>query len=237
MDIKQLMFEFVIDCKFGGFDFLIVEGCVGVFWVVVLIVVEICDQLLCFGYECVFVCWFGMDLIEVCSEVECVVCGGGVLQQFWWEELCVDFVIGVVFVVLVMLVSLFCSFDVVVECDVLMGVLQYGYQVDQVFLNCVLVLLFCILGLDVVCEVVVVVLDCIRVGWVMDVVNSVCEFYCFFGGELLMMLFFVCDEECVVVIVIDFVCCFILCQFEYEKQEFFGVVQCVFVDFDGGWVL
>ena len=241
MDSKQPMFEFAIDRKLGGFDLSTVEGRVGALRAAAPIVAEIRDQLLRPGYERVLARRLGMDPTEVHSEVERVARRGGATSrpapQRRDDAPSVDGAGGGQSFAPVTLASLPRTADVAVERDALMGVLQYGHQLDQALLTRALEGPFRTAGLDAVREAVASAPDRTRAGWVTEAVNAVREPYRSLAGELLMTPFPARDEEGAVASATDLARRLIMRGLEHEKQELLGAVQRVPADSDGGRAL
>ncbi|MFB4352058.1 DNA primase [Microbacterium sp. LS_15] len=241
MDSKQPMFEFAIDRKLGGFDLSTVEGRVGALRAAAPIVAEIRDQLLRPGYERVLARRLGMDPTEVHSEVERVARRGGSTSrpepQRRDDAPSVDGAGGGQSFAPVTLASLPRTADVAVERDALMGVLQYGHQLDQALLTRALDGPFRTAGLDAVREAVASAPDRTRAGWVTEAVNAVREPYRSLAGELLMTPFPARDEEGAVASATDLARRLIMRGLEHEKQELLGAVQRVPADSDGGRAL
>lgn len=240
MDSKQPMFEFAIDRKLGGFDLATVEGRVGALRAAAPIVAEIRDQLLRPGYERVLARRLGMDPTEVHNEVERVARRGGASarpeSQRRDEAPSGDAAPGQGFAP-VTLASLPRTADVAVERDALMGVLQYGHQLDQPLLSRALQGPFRTPGLEAVREAVAAAPDRTRAGWVTEAVNAVREPYRSLAGELLMTPFPARDEEGAVASATDLARRLIMRGLEHEKQELLGAVQRVPADSDGGRAL
>lgn len=241
MDSKQPMFEFAIDRKLGGFDLSTVEGRVGALRAAAPIVAEIRDQLLRPGYERVLARRLGMDPTEVHSEVERVARRGGASSrpepQRRDDAPSVDGAGGGQSFAPVTLASLPRTADVAVERDALMGVLQYGHQLDQALLTRALEGPFRTAGLDAVREAVASAPDRTRAGWVTEAVNAVREPYRSLAGELLMTPFPARDEDGAVASATDLARRLIMRGLEHEKQELLGAVQRVPADSDGGRAL
>ncbi|MFB4351218.1 DNA primase [Microbacterium sp. CR_7] len=240
MDSKQPMFEFAIDRKLGGFDLATVEGRVGALRAAAPIVAEIRDQLLRPGYERVLARRLGMDPTEVHNEVERVARRGGASarpeSQRRDDAPSGDAAPGQGFTP-VTLGSLPRTADVAVERDALMGVLQYGHQLDQPLLSRALQGPFRTPGLEAVREAVAAAPDRTRAGWVTEAVNAVREPYRSLAGELLMTPFPARDEEGAVASATDLARRLIMRGLEHEKQELLGAVQRVPADSDGGRAL
>lgn len=238
MDAKLPMFEFAIDRKLAGFDLSTVEGRVGALRAAAPIVAEIRDRLLRPGYERVLARRLGMDPTEVHTEVERSSRGGGSRPTSTRDEDAASrSPEGPGGIAPVTLASLPRSPDVAVERDALMGVLQYGHQLDQDLLSRALSGAFRTPGLDAVREAVAAAPDRTRPGWATEAVNGVREPYRSLAGQLLMMPFPARDEEGAVVSATDLARRLILRQLEREKQELLGAVQRVPADSDGGRAL
>ncbi|WP_144872917.1 DNA primase [Microbacterium sp. 1.5R] len=239
MDSKQPMFEFAIDRKLGGFDLSTVEGRVGALRAAAPIVAEIRDQLLRPGYERVLARRLGMDPTEVRNEVERVARHGSSSarqEPQRRDEAPSSDGSGQSFAP-VTLASLPRTADVAVERDALMGVLQYGHQLDQALLARALAGPFRTAGLDAVREAVASAPDRTRAGWVTEAVNAVREPYRSLAGELLMTPFPARDEAGAVASATDLARRLIMRALEHEKQELLGAVQRVPADSDGGRAL
>ncbi|GAA1123035.1 DNA primase [Microbacterium natoriense] len=237
MDAKVPMFEFALDRKLAGFDLGTVEGRVGALRAAAPIVAEIRDRLLRPGYERVLARRLGMDPTEVHNEVERAARGGSHSAPSRPEPASIDPATGAPAIVPVTLASLPRTADVAVERDAMMGVLQYGHQIDQALLSRALIAPFRTPGLDAVREAVASAPDRTRAGWVTDAVNAVREPYRSLAGELLMTPFPARDEAGAVASATDLARRLILRSLEHEKQELLGAVQRVPADSDGGRAL
>ncbi|WP_223586322.1 DNA primase [Microbacterium sp. OVT16B] len=237
MDAKVPMFEFALDRKLAGFDLGTVEGRVGALRAAAPIVAEIRDRLLRPGYERVLARRLGMDPTEVHNEVERAARGGSHSAPSRPEPAPIDPATGAPAIVPVTLASLPRTADVAVERDAMMGVLQYGHQIDQALLSRALIAPFRTPGLDAVREAVASAPDRTRAGWVTDAVNAVREPYRSLAGELLMTPFPARDEAGAVASATDLARRLILRSLEHEKQELLGAVQRVPADSDGGRAL
>lgn len=238
MEAKLPMFEFAIDRKLAGFDLSTVEGRVGALRAAAPIVAEIRDRLLRPGYERVLARRLGMDPTEVHTEVERSARGGGARASATRDDDAASrSPEGPGGIAPVTLASLPRSPDIAVERDALMGVLQYGHQLDQELLSRALSGAFRTPALDAVREAVAAAPDRTRPGWATEAVNGVREPYRSLAGQLLMMPFPARDEEGAVVSATDLARRLILRQLEREKQELLGAVQRVPADSDGGRAL
>ncbi|HWU29269.1 MAG TPA: DNA primase, partial [Microbacterium sp.] len=127
--------------------------------------------------------------------------------------------------------------DVAIERDALMGMLQYGHQIDQALLSRAVAEQFRHPGLDAVREAIAAAPDRTRVGWATTAADAVREPYRSLAGELLMMPFPAKDEERALVSATDLCRRLLLRAIEREKNELLGAVQRVPADSDGGRAL
>ncbi|HWV49787.1 MAG TPA: DNA primase, partial [Microbacterium sp.] len=126
--------------------------------------------------------------------------------------------------------------DVALERDAVIGILQYGHQVDAELLGRALAQPFRNPALEAVRQAIVDG-DWTKPGWVMDAVNSVREPYRSLAGELLMTSFPARDESGAVASTTDLARRLIVRGLEQEKQELLGAVQRVPAESDGGRAL
>nr|WP_314842381.1 DNA primase [uncultured Microbacterium sp.] len=241
MESKQPMFEFAIDRRLADFDLSTVEGRVGALRAASPIVAEIRDRLLRPGYERVLARRLGMDPMEVRNEVERASRGGSAssarTDSRRPESGPIDPATGAPGIAPVTLAGLPRTPHVAVERDALMGMLQYGHQIDQALLTQALAHPFRTVGLDAVREAVASSPDRTRAGWVTAAVNTVREPYRSLAGELLMTPFPARDENGAVASTTALAKRLILRGLEAEKQELLGAVQRVPADSDGGRAL
>jgi len=238
MDTKVPMFEFAIDRKLSGFDLATVEGQVGALRAAAPIVAEIRDQLLRPGYERVLARRLGMDPTDVRAEVERAARGVSHAPARRENATPVQTADAEAPAIApVTLASLPRTADVSIERGALMGVLQYGHQIDQTVLVRALEVPFRHAALDAVREAVAAAADRTKPGWAMDAVNAVREPYRSLAGELLMAPFPARDEVGAVASTADLMRRMILRQLEREKNELLGAVQRVPAESDGGRAL
>ncbi len=237
MDAKVPMFEFAIDRKLSGFDLATVEGQVGALRAAAPIVAEIRDQLLRPGYERVLARRLGMDPTDVRAEVERAARGASALPARREPETTMSNELKAPALAPVTAASLPRTADVAMERGALMGVLQYGHQIDQAMLARALEVPFRHPALEAVREAVAAVPDRTRVGWAMDAVNAVREPYRSLAGELLMSPFPARDEAGAVASTADLMRRMILRHLDREKNEMLGAVQRVPAESDGGRAL
>ncbi len=238
MDAKVPMFEFAIDRKLAGYDLGTVEGQVGALRAAAPIVAEIRDELLRPGYERVLARRLGMDPTAVHHQVQRAARGAAASerepqrtpQQSGPEA-------GAEPIARVRLVDLPRTADVAIERDALMGMLQYGHQIDQALLSRAVAEQFRHPGLDAVREAIAASPDRTRVGWATTAADAVREPYRSLAGELLMMPFPAKDEERALVSATDLCRRLLLRAIEREKNELLGAVQRVPADSDGGRAL
>lgn len=237
MDAKVPMFEFAIDRKLAGFDLATVEGQVGALRAAAPIVAEIRDQLLRPGYERVLARRLGMDPTDVRAEVERAARGVSHAPARRATPPTQNDDAEAPAIEPVTLASLPRTADVAIERGALMGVLQYGHQIDQAVLVRALEVSFRHPGLEAVREAVAAAPDRTKPGWAMDAVNAVREPYRSLAGELLMAPFPARDEVGAVASTADLMRRMILRQLEREKNELLGAVQRVPAESDGGRAL
>ncbi|GAA2849223.1 DNA primase [Microbacterium arabinogalactanolyticum] len=238
MDAKVPMFEFAIDRKLAGYDLATVEGQVGALRAAAPIVAEIRDELLRPGYERVLARRLGMDPTAVHHQVQRAARGAAASerepqrtpQQPGPEA-------GAEPIARVRLADLPRTADVAIERDALMGMLQYGHQIDQALLSRAVAEQFRHPGLDAVREAIAASPDRTRVGWATTAADAVREPYRSLAGELLMMPFPAKDEERALVSATDLCRRLLLRAIEREKNELLGAVQRVPADSDGGRAL
>lgn len=238
MDTKVPMFEFAIDRKLAGYDLATVEGQVGALRAAAPIVAEIRDELLRPGYERVLARRLGMDPTAVHHQVQRAARGAAASerepqrtpQQPGPEA-------GAEPIARVRLADLPRTADVAIERDALMGMLQYGHQIDQALLSRAVAEQFRHPGLDAVREAIAASPDRTRVGWATTAADAVREPYRSLAGELLMMPFPAKDEERALVSATDLCRRLLLRAIEREKNELLGAVQRVPADSDGGRAL
>ncbi|MGN7976188.1 MAG: DNA primase [Microbacterium sp. 69-10] len=238
MDAKVPMFEFAIDRKLAGYDLATVEGQVGALRAAAPIVAEIRDELLRPGYERVLARRLGMDPTAVHHQVQRAARGAAASerepqrapQQSASET-------GAEQIARVRLADLPRTADVAIERDALMGMLQYGHQIDQALLDRAVAEQFRHPGLDAVREAIAAAPDRTRVGWATTAADAVREPYRSLAGELLMMPFPAKDEERALVSATDLCRRLLLRAIDREKNELLGAVQRVPADSDGGRAL
>ena len=238
MDAKVPMFEFAIDRKLAGYDLATVEGQVGALRAAAPIVAEIRDELLRPGYERVLARRLGMDPTAVHHQVQRAARGAAAserepertAQQPGTEA-------GAEPIARVRLADLPRTADVAIERDALMGMLQYGHQIDQALLSRAVAEQFRHPGLDAVREAIAAAPDRTRVGWATTAADAVREPYRSLAGELLMMPFPAKDEERALVSATDLCRRLLLRAIDREKNELLGAVQRVPADSDGGRAL
>ncbi|MFT4259052.1 DNA primase [Microbacterium sp.] len=234
MDAKVPMFEFAIDRKLAGFDLATVEGRVGALRAAAPIVAEIKDPLLRPGYERVLARRLGMDPAEVHDVVRRAGRGAAPRTE---QPVRDEPAIEGASIALVTLASLPRTAQVALERDALMGVLQYGHQVDQDLLARALGHPMRTPGLEAVREAIASASDRTRAGWATEAVNAVREPFRSLGGELLMMPFPARDESGAVASATDLCRRLIVRALDDEKNELLGAVQRVPADSDGGRAL
>ena len=235
LDAKVPMFEFAIDRKLAGYDLATVEGQVGALRAAAPIVAEIRDPLLRPGYERVLARRLGMDPTDVHRQVRSA--AGG--SSHGRREVVAEPVAtpdGAP-VVQVRAADLPRSAEVALERDAIMGMLQYGHQVDAGLLARALAEPFRHPGLDAVREAVAAIPDRTRVGWATQAVDAVREPYRALAGELLMMPFPARDENGAVASATDLCRRLIMRGIDREKHELLGAVQRVPAESDGGRAL
>jgi len=252
MSAKVPLFEFVIDRKLASYDLGTVEGRVGALRAAAPIVAEIRDRLLRPEYERVLARRLGMDPVDVHAEVRRTDArrNDGGRPQSGQEH-------GAVraagshpgepspgaepgatpALAPVTFASLPRTGDALVERDGLMGVLQYGHQIDQELLARAMGTPFQVAALDAVREAVAAHPDRQRPGWAMQAVDAVREPYRSLAGELLMAPFPARDEEGALTSATDLMRTLIRRSLDREKQELLGAIQRVPPDSDGGRAL
>lgn len=238
MDAKVPMFEFAIDRKLAGYDLATVEGQVGALRAAAPIVAEIRDELLRPGYERVLARRLGMDPTAVHHQVQRAARGAAASErepQRTPPQPGSDG--GAEPIARVRLADLPRTADVAIERDALMGMLQYGHQIDQALLSRAVAEQFRHPGLDAVREAIAAAPDRTRVGWATTAADAVREPYRSLAGELLMMPFPAKDEERALVSATDLCRRLLLRAIEREKNELLGAVQRVPADSDGGRAL
>lgn len=238
LDAKVPMFEFAIDRKLGGYDLATVEGQVGALRAAAPIVAEIRDELLRPGYERVLARRLGMDPTDVHRQVRSA---SGTHGHSRREQATTPTpgptADGASPMTQVRAADLPRTAEVALERDALMGMLQYGHQVDADLLGRALVESFRTPALDAVRAAVASVGDRTRVGWATQAVDAVREPYRALAGELLMMPFPARDENGAVASATDLCRRLIMRGIDREKHELLGAVQRVPAESDGGRAL
>jgi len=238
MDAKVPMFEFAIDRKLAGYDLATVEGQVGALRAAAPIVAEIRDELLRPGYERVLARRLGMDPTAVHHQVQRAARGAAASEREPQRTPPQPGSDGSAeSIARVRLADLPRTADVAIERDALMGMLQYGHQIDQALLSRAVAEQFRHPGLDAVREAIAAAPDRTRVGWATTAADAVREPYRSLAGELLMMPFPAKDEERALVSATDLCRRLLLRAIEREKNELLGAVQRVPADSDGGRAL
>ena len=238
MDAKVPMFEFAIDRKLAGYDLATVEGQVGALRAAAPIVAEIRDELLRPGYERVLARRLGMDPTAVHHQVQRAARGAAASEREPQRTPPQPGSDGSAEpIARVRLADLPRTADVAIERDALMGMLQYGHQIDQALLSRAVAEQFRHPGLDAVREAIAAAPDRTRVGWATTAADAVREPYRSLAGELLMMPFPAKDEERALVSATDLCRRLLLRAIEREKNELLGAVQRVPADSDGGRAL
>lgn len=237
IDTKVPMFEFAIDRKLAGFDLATVEGQVGALRAAAPIVGEIRDELLRPGYERVLARRLGMDPTDVHQQVRLAARRGQEPQRRTTPAAASSQPGEQEPITRVRLAELPRTADAALERDALMGVLQYGHQVDQGTVDRALSEPFRTPALEAVRESVASVADRTRVGWATSAADAVREPYRSLAGELLVMPFPARDEAGALASVTGLCRRLILRTIEREKNELLGAVQRVPADSDGGRAL
>lgn len=237
IDTKVPMFEFAIDRKLAGFDLATVEGQVGALRAAAPIVGEIRDELLRPGYERVLARRLGMDPTDVHQQVRLAARRGQEPQRRTTPAAASSQPGEQEPITRVRLAELPRTADAALERDALMGVLQYGHQVDQGTVDRALSEPFRTPALEAVRESVASVADRTRVGWATSAADAVREPYRSLAGELLVMSFPARDEAGALASVTGLCRRLILRTIEREKNELLGAVQRVPADSDGGRAL
>ena len=234
IDTKVPMFEFAIDRKLSGFDLATVEGQVGALRAASPIVAEIRDELLRPGYERVLARRLGMDPTAVHQQVRRAARGEHEPQR---QRAQAPSEGESETLTRVRLAELPRTPDLALERDALMGVLQYGHQLDQATITRALSEPFHSAALEAVRESLAAVPDRTRVGWATNAADAVREPYRSVAGELLMMPFPARDEAGALASAADLCRRLILRSIVREKNELLGAVQRVPADSDGGRAL
>lgn len=250
LDAKQPMFEFVIDRRLAAFDLGTVEGRVGALRAAAPIVGEIRDRLLRPEYERVLARRLGMDPTDVHAEVvrsasvpsKNMQAGRAEAAPRHPESSSSSYADGqqnqdATPLPPVTLRSLPRNSHAAIERDALMGVLQYGHQVDAELLDHALSGTFITPALEAVREAIVRMPDRSKAGWAMQAVEAVREPYRSLAGELLMTPFPAKDEKGAVASASDLARRLIVRGLEQEKQELLGAIQRVPAESDGGRAL
>ena len=235
LDAKVPMFEFAIDRKLSGYDLATVEGQVGALRAAAPIVAEIRDPLLRPGYERVLARRLGMDPTDVHRQVGAAASAPAHGRREPTPEPVVA--PDAPPIAQVRVADLPRTAEVALERDALMGMLQYGHQVDATLLSRALVHAFAHPGLDAVRAAIAAVPDHTRVGWVTPAIDSVREPYRALANELLMMPFPARDESGAVASATDLCRRLIMRGIDREKHELLGAVQRVPAESDGGRAL
>ncbi len=235
LEAKVPMFEFAIDRKLAGYDLATVEGQVGALRAAAPIVAEIRDPLLRPGYERVLARRLGMDPTDVHRQVRAAASGPGHGRRDAAAEP-VAMPDGPA-IVQVRAADLPRTAEVALERDAIMGMLQYGHQVDATLLARALAHPFAHPGLEAVREAIAAAPDRTRVGWVTPAIDSVREPYRGLANELLMMPFPARDENGALASATDLCRRLIVRGIDREKHELLGAVQRVPAESDGGRAL
>lgn len=234
MTSKVPMFEFVMGRKVAPFDLSTVEGRVAALRAAAPIIADIRDRLLRPEYERLLARRLGMDPADVHAEVrrherrhrddERPERGREPSAPDAGQASTVP---------AVTLASLPRGGDAHLERDAMMGILQYGHQLDQALLQRALAAPFTVPALDAVREAVAGVPDRVRPGWALQAVDGVREPYRALGGELLMSAFPARDEAGALVSATDLARRLIVRGLDREKHELLGAIQRVPTGSDG----
>ncbi|MBS1674946.1 MAG: DNA primase [Actinobacteria bacterium] len=242
MNAKVPMFEFVIDRKIATFELSTAEGRVGALRAAAPIVAEIRDPLLRPEYERILARRLGMDPTDVHAEVvrhqRRRRNGEGEQREHpraaASEAASPDAQRSVPVVTLTTLPR---TGDAPLERDALMGVLQYGHQLDGALLQQAVSTPFTVPALDAVRAAIVQIPDRQRPGWALQAVDAVREPYRSLAGELLMAAFPARDEEGARASATDLCHRLIVRGLQREKNELLGEIQRLPADSDGGRAL
>jgi len=248
LDRKVPMFEFVIDRRLSSYDLGTVEGRVGALRAAAPIVGEIRDRLLRPEYERVLARRLGMDPTDVHAEVvrsaeahRRSTSGARAEPSLRHPEQGPVSTAGQTTdasaLAPVTLRSLPRSATAAIERDALMGVLQYGHQVDAELLNRALSAPFQTPELEAIRAALAAMQERAKAGWAMHAVASVREPYRSLAGELLMTPFPAKDEKEAVASATDLARRLIVRDLEKEKHELLGAIQRVSAESDGGRAL
>ncbi|RLK49492.1 DNA primase [Microbacterium telephonicum] len=194
VETKAPMFEFVMDQRLAGFDLGTVEGRVGALRAAAPIVADIRDSALRPGYTRVLARKLGLDLAEVTPAVERAARASRAPQDARTNApraggsapaAAADVEAPAEANVRVTLATLPRTADAATERDALMGILQYGHQLEQDAVAAALALPMTHPGLDAVRQAVLAQPDRTRIGWASQAAESTREPYRSLAVELL----------------------------------------------------